>query len=116
MKKLKKLRDKVRRWLIRKLGGYTNPVILPEPRIVRAELRPVRLQAEHIMRGLPRAEDAPYVFQVIERQLNEELFNRLIESKAISLARTEEPGCIRFRATLLVCPESQWRDVYVNHL
>ena len=101
---MKKLIEKLRKWLIKKLGGHVEPICLPPPRYINLNVQTI--QQETIVRtgnaiaieeiDLVRARDKLY----------RGLFEGLVLSGNIRLQRTDmNDGSIRLRASLVILPE-----------
>ena len=101
---MKKLIEKLRKWLIKKPAGHAEPIYLPAARYITLNVQTI--QQETIVRpgdaiaieeiDLVRARDKLY----------RGLFEGLVLSGNIRLQRTDtSDGAIRLRASLVILPE-----------
>ena len=104
---MKKMLDKLRRWLIRKLGGYTEAPILSIPHIVehRYNLTPVTLRAkrrltvEEIM-SLHDEGQRMWMTQAIVTDLKRQIIDEILKSGTLRLRHNEELN--EFEASVLL--------------
>ena len=106
---MKKLWDKFRRWLIRKLGGYDElpqPVVEQKPiEIHREERTIVPIRASVLIHELEVDGMRPdELEQMAKRQLAEEIAHEIVSSNAIYVFSAPDPQwcAVRFTGCVLV--------------
>ena len=103
---MKKLIEKIRRWMIRKLGGYTERVSLPAPKVLN--LKPVPLRVERIM-SFDEFYSVEGALTIAQQNMIERLAEGIQDEGIIQWQNTEDRAAngLRFRATLWVVPAAE---------
>lgn len=106
--------NKIKRWIIRKLGGYTEQ--LPPPKVVRINLRPETFVATRIY---SREEMETFGEDIIKEFGEKDLVEKLVTSKELSRFiewrfRQDGSGDFHYQARLRVVDMSEVRDYRVG--
>ena len=109
---MKKMLDKLRRWLIHKLGGYTEAPILSIPHIVehRYNLTPITLRAKRILTveeimSLHDENHRAWMTQAIITNLKRQIIDAILKSGTLRLRHNEELN--EFEASVLVVRDEE---------
>lgn len=109
---MKKIWDKIRKWLIKKLGGYTSQYVTE---IVRPMIQPTMISAvENIDRRMER--EYPNYLEDIKWGLIQKLAREMYDNGSVYFERCEQPFDIAdeetMRATVFVIPHYKEKTHY----
>lgn len=88
---MKKLWNKFKHWLIKKLGGYTMPLSMPTPKIECYYEKPIALYAEFAVDYNWLDRDERGIEHKIKTHLADRILNELIEKKLLDITVTDDP-------------------------
>lgn len=106
---MKTMWDKLRKWIIKKLGGSVEPLKRPEIVSARINLVDVYSSVE-----LPYYQvcDVGANAHVLRRMLAEQIVQRLLEDDLLDIAKTDNPMnmTVIYKARIKVCDMRGFRD------
>lgn len=109
---MKTMWDKLRKWIIKKLGGSVEPLKRPEIASARINLVDVYSSVElpyYQMRDVGDIGDNAYV---LRRMLAEQIARRLLEDDLLDIAKADNPRnmTVIYKARIKVCDMRGFRD------
>ena len=97
---MKKKFEKARRRLITLLGGYTEPVIMPQPMVKRYERMPVRIRSS----ALERHDMPPVPTEILMRRMLAEVGDWILKNDLYDLNTEETPLGTEYRMLIEIIP------------
>lgn len=105
---MKKLWNKIRKWLIKKLGAVEDTPILPQKLVVMPS-NYIPVCAEQIISTDFRRGELEYAYRVAMREIAFQIASELLDKEFIQFESNENPYLLetRIRGTVMVC--DRWR-------